>query len=75
MTTVAQELRALSAAALEMCRQSSVNSIAYPGFSALTDYLCLQARIMEVMEREESFTPSSMQCLNKSKEDPPNPER
>lgn len=71
MSTVAQELRALSAAAMELCRQSSVNSIAYPGFAALTDYLCLQARIMEVMEREESFT----RCPNTSKEDPPNPER
>jgi len=71
MTTVAQELRALSAAALELCRQSSVNSIAYPGFSALTDYLCLQARIMEVMEREESST----HCPKLSSEDPPNPER
>ena len=71
MTTVAQELRALSAAALELCRQSSVTSIAYPGFSALADYLCLQAHLMEVMEREDSSIP----CPKTSSEDPPNPER
>jgi len=53
VSTVAQELRALSTAALELCRQSSVNSIAYPGFSALADYLCLQARIMEMEEEGE----------------------
>jgi hypothetical protein len=69
MTTIAKELRALANAALELCRQSSVNSIAYPGFVALTDYLCLQARIMEVMAREES----SMHCPELSSEDPPNP--
>jgi len=63
MTTVAQELRALSAAALELCRQSSVTSIAYPGFSALADYLCLQAHLMEVE--------SSMRCPKTSSEDPP----
>lgn len=65
MTTPAKELRELVRELEDTCRRSRVHSMAWPAVTALSEYLCLRARIMEIESRTH--------CPELSSEDPPTP--
>jgi hypothetical protein len=48
MNEVARELRDLASRIEELVRESSVMSMAMPATKALTEYLTLRARVMEL---------------------------
>jgi hypothetical protein len=53
MNEVAKELRELARRIEEVVRESSVMSIAMPAAYALTDYLTLRARVMELEDERK----------------------